>query len=68
MTTIAESNDQGSWYNFRIDRVEDVAEMGHAMLEAKTMAESFQKGEIKTAAASNEEMKQADSYKDEVPF
>lgn len=68
VTTIAESNDQGSWYNFRIDRVEDVAEMGHAMLEAKAMAESFQKGEIKTAAASNEEMKQADSFRDEVPF
>jgi hypothetical protein len=68
VTTIAESNDQGSWYNFRIERVEDVAQMGHAMLEAKTMAESFQKGEIKTAAASKEEMRQAEVNVDDMPF
>ena len=64
--TVSQSNDRGTWYNFSIDRVEDVSKMKEAMLEAKSRAESFKKGEIKTAAGTSEEMDQAKSG--DVPF
>lgn len=68
ITTVSESNDQGTWYNFRISREEDVSKMGAAMFEAKEMFERFQKGEIKTAAGTSDEMAQADVQKEDIPF
>jgi hypothetical protein len=41
--------------------------MGQAMLEAKKMAESFSKGEIRTAAGTSDEMAEATKAAD-VPF
>jgi hypothetical protein len=67
ITTVSESNDQGTWYNFRVSREADVSKMGQAMLEAKKMAESFSKGEIKTAAGTSDEMSEATKSAD-VPF
>ena len=66
--TIAESNDQGSWYNYKVDRVTEMTkELEAMMLEARTMYQSFRKGEIKMAAASADEM--SSSQKDEeIPF
>jgi hypothetical protein len=68
ITTIAESNDQGSWYNYKVDRVTEISEKLEAMmLEARTMYQSFRKGEVKMAAASADEMAPNKSG-DEVPF
>jgi len=67
ITTVSESNDQGTWYNFKVARETDVSKMGQAMLAAKEMAESFKKGEIKTAAGTSDEMAQATKAAD-VPF
>ena len=66
--TIAESNDQGSWYNYKIERITEVTkEIETMMLEARTMYQSFRKGEIKTASAPAEEMQSAQKD-DEIPF
>jgi adenylate cyclase len=66
--TIAESNDQGSWYNYKVDRVTEISkELEAMMLEARTMYQSFRKGEIKMAAASADEMASNKSG-EEVPF
>jgi hypothetical protein len=68
ITTVSESNDQGTWYNFRIVRETEVSkELSAGMLRAKEMADSFQKGEIKTAAGTSDEMQQA-TKTDDVPF
>ena len=67
ITTILEKNDQGSWYNYKLDRVNELTpEIEKMMLEARTMYQSVSKGEVKMAAASADEM--ASSEKDEVPF
>jgi hypothetical protein len=66
--TVAESNDQGSWYNYKIDRETTVTkELEAMMLEARTMYQSFRKGEIKMASASADEMANAPKG-DEIPF
>ena len=66
--TVAESNDQGSWYNYKIDRVTEASkELETMMLEARTMYQSFRKGDIKTASALADEMRTAPSA-DEIPF
>ena len=66
--TIAESNDQGSWYNYKIERITEVSkEIETMMLEARTMYQSFRKGDIKTASAPAEEMQSAQKD-DEIPF
>jgi hypothetical protein len=66
--TIAESNDQGSWYNYKIERVTETTKaLETMMLEARTMYQSFRKGDIQTASAPAEEMQNA-SKTDEIPF
>jgi hypothetical protein len=66
--TIAESNDQGSWYNYKIERATEVTkELEAMMLEARTMYQSFRKGEIQTASAPAEEMRSAQKD-EEIPF
>jgi hypothetical protein len=67
ITTILEKNDQGSWYNYKLDRVNELTkDIESMMLEARAMYQSVSKGEVKMAAASADEM--ASSEKDEVPF
>ena len=64
---VLEKNDQGSWYNYKLDRVNELTkDIESMMLEARAMYQSVSKGEVKMAAASADEM--ASSEKDEVPF
>ena len=66
LTTVSESNDQGTWYNYKLDRVTEITEdIQDMMLEARKMYQSVRKGEVKMAAASADEM--ADKG-DEAPF
>ncbi len=61
-------NDQGSWYNYKIERVTETTKaLETMMLEARTMYQSFRKGDIQTASAPAEEMQNA-SKTDEIPF
>jgi len=66
LTTILEKNDQGSWYNYKLDRVEGLTpDIESMMLEARNMYQSVSKGEVKMAAASADEMSNKD---DDAPF
>ena len=70
LTTVQESNDQGSWNNYAVERIEPDAVPAEAFSAAKSFFESFSKGEIKTSGATTEEQaapKQA-PLSDDVPF
>ena len=65
LTTVLEANDQGKWFNYKLDRINDVTpEIEKMMLEARNMYQGVSKGEVKMAAASADEI----AEKDEVPF
>jgi hypothetical protein len=65
LTTVSESNDQGTWYNYKLDRMDSITqEIQEMMLEARTMYQSVRKGEVKMAAGSADEM----AEKEDVPF
>jgi len=67
LSTVSESNDQGTWYNYKLDRIPEItSDIEEMMLEARTMYQSVRKGDIKMAAASADEM--AEKANDEVPF
>tara|TARA_R100001369_G_scaffold91183_1_gene131887 strand:+ start:522 stop:1316 length:795 start_codon:yes stop_codon:yes gene_type:complete len=67
--TVAESNDQGSWYNYKIDRMTEItAGLESMMMDARAMYQSFRKGEIKMAAGSVDEMSSNKTTEDEIPF
>ena len=64
--TVSESNDQGTWYNYKLDRVTEITpDVEEMMLEARNMYQSVRKGEVKMAAGSADEMAEKS---DEVPF
>ena len=53
ITTVSESNDQGTWYNYKLDRITEITkDIESMMLEARNMYQSVRKGEVKMAAAS----------------
>ena len=65
VTTVLEANDQGKWFNYKLDRVNDITPaIEKMMLEARNMYQGVSKGEVKMAAASADEI----AEKDEVPF
>ena len=65
LTTVLEANDQGKWFNYKLDRINDITpEIEKMMLEARNMYQGGAKGEVKMAAASADEI----AEKDEVPF
>ena len=65
VTTVLEANDQGKWFNYKLDRVNDITPtIEKMMLEARNMYQGVAKGEVKMAAASADEI----AEKDEVPF
>jgi len=65
LTTVLEANDQGKWFNYKLDRVTDITpEIEKMMLEARMMYQSVSKGEVKMAAASADEI----AEKEDVPF
>ena len=65
LTTVLEANDQGKWFNYKLDRINDVTpEIEKMMLEARNMYQGVAKGEVKMAAASADEI----AEKEDVPF
>ena len=69
LTSVQESNDKGSWFNYQIAQG-DVNEVSSDILvQARDLYNQFKKGEIKTAAGTAEEMNQSASDEgDEIPF
>tara|TARA_Y100000114_G_scaffold48408_2_gene44095 strand:- start:1658 stop:2458 length:801 start_codon:yes stop_codon:yes gene_type:complete len=69
LTSVQESNDKGSWFNYQIAQG-DVKEVSSDILvQARDLYNQFKKGEIKTAAGTAEEMNQSASDEgDEIPF
>jgi len=69
LTSVQESNDKGSWFNYQIAQG-DVKEVSSDILvQARDLYNQFKKGEIKTAAGTAEEMNQSPSDEgDEIPF
>lgn len=70
LTTVQESNDKGSWFNFAVAQAEMTDVPMAVLQEAKQMYNDFQAGEIKTSAATSDEMSSANSSntEDDVPF
>ena len=65
LTTVLEANDQGKWFNYKLDRINDVTpEIEKMMLEARNMYQGVSKGEVKMAAASADEI----AKEEDVPF
>ena len=65
LTTVSEANDQGKWFNYKLDRINDITpEIEKMMLEARNMYQGVSKGEVKMAAASADEV----AEKEDVPF
>ena len=47
---VSESNDQGTWYNYKLDRITEITkDIESMMLEARNMYQSVRKGEVKMA-------------------
>jgi hypothetical protein len=61
LTTTEESNDQGSWYNYSVERI-GLVENRDLLLEAKTFRDSIMAGEVKAAPEDHV------VARDEVPF
>ena len=65
VTTVLEANDQGKWFNYKLDRVNDITpDIEKMMLEARNMYQGVSKGEVKMAAASADEI----AKEEDVPF
>ena len=65
LTTVLEANDQGKWFNYKLDRINDVTpEIEKMMLEAHNMYQGVSKGEVKMAAAPADDM----AKEEDVPF
>ena len=65
LTTVLEANDQGKWFNYKLDRINNVTpEIEKMMLEARNMYQGVSKGEVKMAAAPADDM----AKEDDVPF
>lgn len=65
LTTTEESNDQGSWANYQIEKV-GLIENRDLLLEAKAFRDSVAAGEVK--AAPEEGSSQTSSSSDDIPF
>lgn len=61
LTTTEESNDQGSWYNYSVERI-GLVENRDLLLEAKAFRDSIMAGEVKAAPEDHV------VTRDEVPF
>ena len=64
LTTVQESNDKGSWFNYAVAQEEMDSVAPEAIMEARDLYNSFRAGEIKTGTG--EEKSTPDS--DDVPF
>ena len=69
LTTVPESNDKGSWFNFAVTQGDMTEVPMDVLQEAKQMYQDFKAGDIKTSAATSDEMRSANpSDGDDVPF
>jgi hypothetical protein len=72
-TTVEESNDQGSWFNYAIEKVGLVQDRD-LMLEAKAFRDSVVAGEVKAAPEegdpkhSSQQGSSTQDQDDEIPF
>ena len=65
LTTVLEANDQGKWFNYKLDRINEITPaIEKMMLEARNMYQGVSKGEVKMAAASADEI----AKEEDVPF
>ena len=65
VTTVLEANDQGKWFNYKLDRINKITpDIEKMMLEARNMYQGVSKGEVKMAAASADEI----AKEEDVPF
>ena len=65
LTTVLEANDQGKWFNYKLDRINNITpEIEKMMLEARNMYQGVSKGEVKMAAAPADDM----AKEEDVPF
>ena len=65
VTTVLEANDQGKWFNYKLDRINEITPaIEKMMLEARNMYQGVSKGEVKMAAASADEI----AKEEDVPF
>ena len=65
-TTVEESNDMGSWYNWSVEKVGLVQDV-NLYHEAKAFREQIQRGEAKAVAEDHSEV-QSQTEDDQVPF
>jgi hypothetical protein len=68
LTTTEESNDQGSWNNYQVEKV-GLVESRDLLLEAKAFRESIAAGEVKAAPeAPSDNGGGSRNGDDEIPF
>jgi len=65
--TVEESNDQGSWFNYTIEKI-GLVEDRDLMLEAKAFRDSVAAGEVKAAAEEGNPTSNPPVKDDEIPF
>ena len=69
LTSIQESNDKGSWFNFNVEKLEPTSVPSSAIQSAKSFFESFSSGEIKTSAVSSDDIPTPpENSTDDIPF
>lgn len=66
-TTVEESNDQGSWFNYSIEKT-GLLENRDILLEAKSFRDSVAAGEVKAAPEDSPHTDTKSSGKDDIPF
>jgi len=67
LKTVEESNDQGSWFNYTIEKI-GLVEDRDLMLEAKAFRDSVAAGEVKAAAEEGAPTSNPAIKDDEIPF
>jgi hypothetical protein len=65
--SVEESNDQGSWGNWQVERI-GLVENRDLLLEAKAFRDSIAAGEVKAAPETGQTMGGAANDGDEIPF
>jgi hypothetical protein len=66
-TTVEESNDQGSWFNFSIEKI-GLIENRDLMLEAKAFRDSVAAGEAKAVSEEGSSTSASKPVDDDIPF
>jgi len=67
LSTVEESNDQGSWFNYQIEKV-GLLDNRDILLEAKSFRDSVAAGEVKAAPEDGPHTDTTSPGKDDIPF